>query len=158
MSFRQAKIKYRSLMKAAREFSEEEWGGTFNNLQIKEIDEEAIQKSNYLWKSYSNIRPKFNWQYLNGVYSKYIRRIDLAIWDGDDICGLAIGKSSRGKNSDQSNVTIHFLEGAPHAINSLKGYVAPIAISAFNYFGYLTEKNLFTLKILQKKCSLIILH
>lgn len=138
-------------MKAARTDSEEMWRDKFPNLQIKEIDEKAIQQAKSLWHFSSNLPPTFNWEYLNGIYSKYIRRIDLAIWDGHDICGLALGKSSRGRKLEQSNVTIHFLQGAPHAINALKGNVAPIAISAFNSFGYLTEKNLIYIKDPVKK-------
>lgn len=146
MDFRKAKMKYRSFMKAARTDSEERWKNKFPNLQIKEIDDEAIQQAQSLWHFSPNLPPTFNWRYLNGVYSKYIRRIDLAIWDGYDVCGLAIGKSSRGRGSDKSNVTINFLQGAPHEINKLKGNVAPIAITAFNSFGYLTEKNLIYIK------------
>ncbi len=72
----------------------------------------------------------------------------MAIWNGSLLCGLTIGKASRGilGGGRESNVTIHFLQGAPRAINVLKGYIAPISIDAAESYAKVLGKNYVYLK------------
>ncbi|MBB2169969.1 hypothetical protein HLH36_16725 [Gluconacetobacter aggeris] len=146
MTFKSAKIRYRSFLVAARDAVELEWKAKYPSIRIVGIDQVAIKHANERWV-YEENRPRvFNWFYINEHYSKYIRKIDVAIWHGADLCGMAIGKASRGKNAENSNVTIEFIQGAPGSINPIKGNVAPISVEVFNNFGFLTDKRVVYLE------------
>ena len=51
-------------------------------------------------------------------------RLELAVWSGDALCGLAIGRTGRAYCS------IEYLEGSPSAEHPLKKQVIPAALTA----------------------------
>ena len=70
----------------------------------------------------------------------------MAIWNGSILCGLTIGRASRSKLGEESNVTITFLQGAPEPINKLKGFIAPIAIDAAEAYATVLERPMLYVK------------
>ncbi|MBX3223602.1 MAG: hypothetical protein KF795_24030, partial [Labilithrix sp.] len=69
--------------------------------------------------------PTWDWE----RYARHYRharyaRLELAIWAGTELCGLALGKFSPAETVLQMN----FVEGAPHA-HPLKGYVLEVAVT-----------------------------
>ncbi|MDV2081238.1 hypothetical protein [Marinobacter xestospongiae] len=75
----------------------------------------------------------WDWATWSAVYrEKYPKRIEIAIWYGGTLCGLALGKMSE-KNV---HVRLEVLEGSTSPIHPLKGRVAYIALTAVEMFGY----------------------
>lgn len=66
-------------------------------LDLREIDDEALELSQG-WG--------FPWRKIVGQFRPYDRRFEVAVWCGRELCGLAVGRASKGKR----NVTIHFIE------------------------------------------------
>ena len=62
-------------------------------------------------------------------------RFELAIWSGDTLCGLAIGRTGNAYCS------IEYLEGSPMAGHSLKGQVIPAALTALLAYAAVLGKG-----------------
>lgn len=67
----------------------------------------------------------FDWREAFSILRHKAERFDAAIWCNGLLCGLAIGKPSRGKR----HVTVYLLEGARHTTNPLKGRVLAIILT-----------------------------
>lgn len=70
------------------------------------------------------------------------RRFDVAIWDGDILCGMAVGMASRGKH----NVTVRWVERFKTHDDKLAGYVALIALTAADHYARVLEKQVLRIK------------
>jgi hypothetical protein len=73
----------------------------------------------------------FDWREIVNRFNGKHERLDAAIWSAGLLCGLAIGKPSKGKR----HVSIYFLEGARHSPNPLKGSVLTIALLLANEYA-----------------------
>ncbi|WP_366554923.1 hypothetical protein [Aquibaculum sediminis] len=71
----------------------------------------------------------FPWDKIYRQFRSTPRRFDIALWDGDKLCGLAIGNASRGKRY----VTIKWIER--FATTDQPGWVATTVLTAADYFG-----------------------
>ncbi len=60
-------------------------------------------------------------------------RFDLAIWHGNTLCGLAIGKPSQSRR----HLTVEFIEGNPAPGHPMKGLVIPVALAAADEYAAL---------------------
>lgn len=67
-------------------------------------------------------RPGWSWRKVVPKFRGRPRRIEVALWHHDVVCGLAVGRIS----DKRVIATIHFLESLPTG-NPLKGKVAPFA-------------------------------
>lgn len=68
-------------------------------------------------------QPGWDWDKVLRKFRRRPRRVELAIWVADDLCGLALGRIS-----DRCVVaTIHFIEGNPGG-HPLRGRVLPVAV------------------------------
>jgi hypothetical protein len=67
----------------------------------------------------------FDWIRALKQFRSKVERFDAAIWSDGFLCGLAIGKPSRGRR----HVSVHLMEGARHTPNPLKGRVLPIVLA-----------------------------
>jgi hypothetical protein len=79
----------------------------------------------------------FSWGAIYAQYRSNPRRFDVAIWDGDVLCGLAAGKPSRG----DENVTLNWIERFPTAHNTTKGWVMTIALTAADHYARILGKR-----------------
>lgn len=62
----------------------------------------------------------------------------LAVWSGETLCGLAVGRTSRRRRSGQRHtLSVHFLEGNPDTRHPLRGRIAPLALAAAESYAAL---------------------
>lgn len=145
MSYLKAHEKYSGIRDAVYEITYNNWSPLLNNLdtdiKIFPIDINAIVYAEKVWENANNqnMPPIFPWRRIKKHYMKNPRHFDVAIWSGPILCGLATGRASR---KNRSNITIFFLQGAPHQINPLKGYIAKLALSSFDLFGKILNKQI----------------
>lgn len=62
----------------------------------------------------------WDWEALQKEYARKAKRLDVAIWAGDDLCGLVVGAAT------STAVTLWYIEGWV-ASHPLQGYVIDIA-------------------------------
>lgn len=140
----EANQRYEGYREAAREYALEMISGSLAALRspmlavaATAIDDDALRS----WYA-SKDRWEFPWDEI----AEHFRRNDpdrfeIAIWTADELCGLAIGRPSKGDD----NVTLHFLERrSDHA--ALKGWIAQIATDAAESYGKLLGKQWVKLK------------
>lgn len=87
------------------------------------------------WPAIDRVPPNggWDWESWSTYYKeKYPKRFDIAIWFGNTLCGLALGKMSE-KNI---HVKLEVLEGSTNSTHPLKGRVAYISLTALEMFGY----------------------
>lgn len=100
---------------------------TGQDVSLRDIDQTALDAASAWRSAYAGVGkadylPAWDWGKEARRFKRRSRRLELAIWVGDVLCGLAIGRIS-----DRCIVaTIHLLEGNP-AGNPLGGNVIPIA-------------------------------
>lgn len=102
-------------------------------LRITAIDDAALTALSRQWGT-----SHFAWPRICGQNRPYVKRFEAAIWIGDGLEGLCMGRPSRGND----NVTLRFLERRPTP-SLLKGFVAEIALDAAEaYAGILGKRRL----------------
>ena len=84
-------------------------------------------KAASMWQ---NRKVNWNWEQLLRNSRNYPRRIDLGIWCGDELCGLALGKVTKGR----MYARIDRVEGAPDR-RALLGLVGEIALRYLEVVG-----------------------
>ncbi len=119
---------YIELRKTARDIVEKTYivstGAAF---RLTDIDSNAFAQAAAWRLTYEQTgkvdrMPGWSWQVQYFKLRYTARRVELAIWSGETLCGLTLGEISRGR----LHAKILFLEGSP-LFHPLKGEVAPIA-------------------------------
>jgi hypothetical protein len=87
-------------------------------------------------------RGGFDWEDIRRLYYKLPRRFDVAIWDGEILCGLASGKASR----HTENVTVCFMERFPIGESRLKGLVAETVVTAAESYAKIISRQWVRIK------------
>lgn len=88
-------------------------------VRLGPIDAMAVATFKTSW-----LNATWDWPQYAAIYrQKKYARLELAIWSGSQLCGLALGKFSPACRVLQMN----FVEGAPYA-HPLKGHVLEIAV------------------------------
>ncbi|MES9868069.1 MAG: hypothetical protein ABW149_00005 [Sedimenticola sp.] len=84
--------------------------------------------------------PTFNWSSLmKRKFCTHLRRFEVSIWYESYLCGLAVGKVSKGN----SWVRIDNVEKMPGEGNPLKGSIFPISfVAATKYAGLLGKQKI----------------
>lgn len=106
-----------------------------NRLRLTAIDDVALDAIDAQWAG-----PEFPWRRICGQTRPYVRRFETAIWIGNNLEGLCIGRASRGGD----NVTVHFLERKRGS--QIKGYVAAISFDAADAYAVLIGQRRVKLK------------
>jgi hypothetical protein len=107
------------------------------DVRLTEINKDVLNEAKAWRRKYGSMgrashEPGWDWS------DEYYRRgrktsgVTLAMWFGDQLCGLMIGQVSDGR----LHATIHFLEGNPEG-NPLKGNVVVIATGYLEAIGAL---------------------
>ncbi|EEU9561226.1 hypothetical protein FXI36_24390 [Escherichia coli] len=117
--FRQCEIrdKYLSIYKEAFEevIALLETQGVISQgfLKITIIDNNAIQawKADWYGRSKKHAHGAWDWQQMVNKRSKSCKKLDIAIWGDGILCGLSVGKISRGNRT----VRLDYLEAHPSA-------------------------------------------
>lgn len=71
------------------------------------------------------------WDVIARPYLKKPRAFHAALWEGDVLCGLAVGTVSRGKE----RITLRFMQSSPHAAHPLRGRVTLLMFEAATAYG-----------------------
>jgi hypothetical protein len=95
------------------------------SLRLTEIDGAALGFWEASWRVYPSphLQGNFPWPRIMRQIHTTPRRLDLAIWGNDILCGLCAGMSARSKR----HVSIRFLESF-HGPNPLRGLIAAISV------------------------------
>jgi hypothetical protein len=105
-------------------------------ISLSSINKAALQAWQNHWMPRSTRPGGWNWREQRSRLASTVSRFDVAIWSGEVLCGLAIGKPSKGP----SHLTIQLLEGNPAETHPLKGSVAECAVEAGISYARLLEK------------------
>lgn len=98
----------------------------------------ALRDMNYL-----NERANFDWLKIFQQVLNTPRRFDVAIWDGDTLCGMACGMASRG----DAYVTVKWLERfRTDSSHGLKGLIAEIALTSADHYAAIIGRSTVRLK------------
>ncbi len=105
-------------------------------IELSLIDAKALQAWQEQWKPRPDRPGGWNWREQRLRLTSTVSRFEVAIWSGPLLCGLAIGKPSKGS----SHLAIQLLEGSPAEVHPLKGYVAECVAEAGISYARLLEK------------------
>jgi hypothetical protein len=138
--FRQALQRYAHLRQAAFRAAEAEArrnGLVQRPFRFSEIDPSALDTWRSTWRG---IQPfgygAWDWEGLVPPIRRKPSGFHLAIWSGDHLCALAVGRASKRRPSGRRHtLPVHFLEGNPDPWHPLKGQVADLAIACADAYG-----------------------
>lgn len=131
-----AEEKYKALRSLAMSAVEDEINQLLTHVTVRltHITSEALDLAVAWRKAYydkrENHEPGWNWTAELNRFRSRPRRIELAIWGNDVLCGLALGRISDKKIV----VTIHLIESNP-TNNPLKAKIVPIAAQFIEVLG-----------------------
>ena len=106
-------------------------------LTLTPLDDTALTGWRSQWSPAGPNRIGWNWADQRLALRPTLNRFEVALWSGSVLCGLAIGKPSRGA----SHLALHLLEGNPSSGHPLKGYVAECLIEAGASYGRVLGKT-----------------
>lgn len=151
-SLQEAEDRYAGFRDAAYDLNLLRWRSSTTSLGVQlrlaPIDDVALDDVEQTWALHTQThRPgPFPWRAAFQQLRMTPKRFDMAIWNGRQLCGLVLGKASRGKGDKNSKVTLRFLQAAPAPINPLKGFVAQIAFDAAEDYAFLIGRPRIFLK------------
>jgi hypothetical protein len=98
-----------------------------SRVRLEPINHAAVE-AGYDWSEDGAL---LSWEDVSKWKRKWPKGIDLALWYGAELCGMAYA------NARDSKLTIKviLLEGKPDSSHPLKGYVLPIALTAIDAFA-----------------------
>lgn len=105
----------------------------FSNLSLRLIDLAALY-AQAQWPIDAAHGRQIGWSWsdaLRQYRQNYMARIELAIWNGDELCGLMLGKASEGRLV----VKVNFLQGSTSPHHALKGWIAAISTRCAELFA-----------------------
>ena len=71
------------------------------------------------------------WDQLARRFARKPRSFHAALWSGSTLCGLCVGRVSRGRQ----NLTLHYMESAPNPHHPLRGLVTRLMFEAAVRYG-----------------------
>ncbi len=107
--------------------------------RLTAITPEAVDATETYWQH--TVLP---WRRIVGQNKPYVRRFEVAMWIGEALVGMAVGRPSRGRD----NLTLQYLErdrGA-NAFPTMKGYVADIAFTAAENYATVIGRDWLKLR------------
>jgi hypothetical protein len=108
-------------------------------LRLAECDRHALSVWRATWVGpHPSGWGSWDWEQLASSARKRTSAFHLAIWSGDLLCGLAVGRvSDRDQQGHRNAISIHFIESAHDRHHPLRGQVASLAITAAEAYGRL---------------------
>lgn len=99
---------------------------------LEPIRRHALEHFAAAWADHPRRRVSWPWPVMVADYQRnHPERFEVALWSGDTLCGLALGRPSRSK----SVLTVKYVEGNPDLEHPLKGLVAAIAIATAHAYA-----------------------
>jgi hypothetical protein len=105
-------------------------------IRLSLIDEPSLQAWQGQWKPRSDRPGGWNWREQRLALRSTLSRFEVAIWSGPMLCGLAIGRPSKGP----SHLAVLLLEGNPSQTHPLTGLVPECVAEAGISYGRLLGK------------------
>lgn len=128
-------IRLAVLAQTKNEFEEFE-ADFIGHIDLTEITEDAI-RSQEEWDIPVNRQIGWDWRQVRDRYRRdHMARVELAVWHGEELCGLMIGKASDGKLV----VKINYIQGG-ELENPLTGFIVPIASRCAELFAVAIEAD-----------------
>ena len=110
--------------------------------RITPIDRAALRAYERSWTVHRHWTGEGGWPWdlLVKRYLKKPRAFHAALWEGDELCGLAVGAVSRGKQQ----ITLHYMESSPKRDHPLRRRVRTLLFEAVLAYGrFLRTGNVF---------------
>jgi hypothetical protein len=107
-------------------------------LRIADIDEAALAAWQLTWRGrHPSGAGGWNWPALVEQLPRRAAILPIAIWDGHDLCGLAVGHASRPRLSGcRHTVTLTHVERRPEPPEvALRGHIIGLAVWAARNYG-----------------------
>jgi hypothetical protein len=103
------------------------------SFSISRIDPRAVQAWERTWRGTPHWSTKggFHWALLAHQFCRKPRNFSAALWVGDELCGLAVGRLSPSHDV----LTLHFMEGSPRPEHPLRANVARFIFACAEYYG-----------------------
>lgn len=137
--FRQVQNRYAERLRTA--LSEATRRLAISGLEIRPIDPDALNSFRDHWRGHANRVPDWDW---TSSDFREPKGINLAIWYGETLCGLASGKLTNSKV-----VRIDYVEGSPNP-HPLKGKIIPIVLTCGEAYRILVgSKELRLYRVIQ---------
>jgi hypothetical protein len=139
-SFRRAQEQYARIRRTAYALvrdTELASGSVRVPLRLTDSDHRALA----IWRStWADPHPSgwgnWNWEALLRSAWKHPSSFHLAIWSGETLCGLAVGRvSDKDQAGVRNAVSLHFIESAHDRHHPLRGRIASLAIAAAQGYG-----------------------
>lgn len=107
-------------------------------VRLTGLDLPAIAAWETMWRD----RPHWTgaggwaWDRLARRFGRRPQCFHLAVWSGDQLCGLAAGRVSRRTRVGARNlVSVHFMESAPDREHPLRGWIVPLVLQCAAAYG-----------------------
>ena len=111
----------------------EEQNLDFSRLSLRPIDQAALAAQSQ-WPPPDDPDREIGWSWeakCRQYRRNHMARIELAIWNGDELCGLMLGKASEGRLV----VKVNYLQGSTLSTHVLKGWITDIATRCAELFA-----------------------
>ncbi|MCR3962451.1 hypothetical protein NUK45_05485 [Aeromonas veronii] len=120
-------------VKVVTQDTAEESGLDFSNLSLRLIDQDALDAQE-AWPLEVVENRQIGWDWpdaLRQYRQNHMARLELAIWNGNELCGLMLGKASEGRLV----VKVNYLQGSTNPDHPLKGWIMEIATRCAELFA-----------------------
>lgn len=105
---------------------------------IRGIDPAALEAFAAQWASSPRRRVSWPWPAIVADYRRVApERFEAAVWSGEILCGLAIGRPSKAATI----LAVHFIEGSPDLGHPLKGFAHLAALEAAHAYAVAPDFN-----------------
>ena len=138
--FRLALARYARIRRAAFQAAAEEalrTGVATSSLSLTDIDEQALSAWRETWHGdHGSGEGNWDWERLTRFCQRRPSAFHVAIWSGERLCGLAVGRmSARRREGVRHTISVHYIEGAPGPRHPLAGRIVLLAITAAEHYG-----------------------
>ncbi len=104
-------------------------------VRLTEITASALDYWGMVWRQQHLKTTGWPWPGLAEHYRrKYPERFDLALWSGEILCGLCLGKPSGAR----SHLSLEYLEANPDPSHPLKGRILDLTLAAADNYAMAT--------------------
>lgn len=108
-------------------------GGKFGGtpFSFSMIDQNVLDTWRMYWSGHSQRLNDWDWVEYQRHYRNSPSRFELAVWSSSQLCGMALGKPSSGRE----NLSVVILEGSPNRLHPLKGIMRHFLIETAQFYA-----------------------
>ncbi len=136
-TYRRDRETYRYAQSRAKAFATAEAlyeSASSSAFSLRGIDSHALFAWRTRWPAHQGLdrdMGRWDWEMLAASYHRRPSAFHLAIWSGNELCGLAVGRPSRSRR----RLTVEYMEGSPNSIHPLKGQILELTLAAAVAYG-----------------------